>query len=311
MNHKTRTAASRQDRSPSALAHIGLALTIAATVQTQTFAAPPTPGPAPRNQESDFVSNYCASKTTTTIPSGSEEQARRYYHDLTLVIGFNIHDPTSGEEKATTLDDLFKFLGYVPRGAASPLTGKDLQDAAPSELMDPTKLSQRLGGLSLASGDVLVARFFAPKISDVSGPAVTDAGWRKLVRLRALPGSPASLHGVKYAIVLFNFFAPIGVSDPFAGADSTNTQTILVGNDERQTVYRLDFGKTSDGAKLSHALDAFFDAGHVPTAIAESGEKELLRTMLLRGLPRWPAARSPPDSSCARLTSPRSNARLS
>ena len=64
--------------------------------------------------------------------------------------------------------------------------------------------------------------------------------------------------------------------DPFTGNDSVNTQTILVGNDSRKSLYWIDFGKTSEGAKLSHELDAFFDAGHIPasvTSFLKSGGK--------------------------------------
>lgn len=164
-------------------------------------------------------------------------------------------------------------MGYSAKPTARPLTAKDLQDSLPAELMDPVALGSRLGG-PLSAGDVLVARFFAPKISDVSQVAVTQAGWRKLVRLRAQPNSAAAVHGIEYGIILFNFFAPIDQTDPFSGNDSVNTQTILVGNDPGKSLYWVDFGKTSGGAILSHELDAFFDAGHIPASVsAQNGGK--------------------------------------
>jgi len=232
--------------------------------------------PTRNDEESDFANAYCKTNLNTAIPSGSEVEARKYYQDLSAKVGFQIQDPPSGQVgPTTTLVDVAAYLGYAAKPPAPPLTAKeDLQDASPAALMDPAALGRRLGGLALSAGDVLVARFFAPKISDVSQPSVTQAGWRKLVRLRAQPSSAAAAHGIEYGIILFNFFAPIDQPDPFTGNDSVNTQTILVGNDSRKSLYWIDFGKTSEGAKLSHELDAFFDAGHIPASVtAQSGGK--------------------------------------
>jgi len=223
----------------------------------------------PADEESDFASTYCKTNVKTAVPSGSEAEARKYYQDLRAKIGFQIQDPSPGQPgPTTTLVDVAAYLGFSAKPPVPPLTAKDFQDSSPAELMDPIALGKRLGGVPLSVGDVLVARFFAPKISDVSQSSVTEAGWRKLVRLRAQPNSAAATHGIEYGIILFNFFAPIDQSDPFSGNDSVNTQTILVGNDAGKQLYWVDFGKTSDGAKLSHELDAFFDAGHIPTSLS-------------------------------------------
>jgi|HubBroStandDraft_6_1064221.scaffolds.fasta_scaffold02297_3 hypothetical protein len=232
--------------------------------------------PTSNDGEADFANAYCKTNLNTAIPSGSEAEARKYYQDLSSRIGFQVEDPPSGQAgPTTTLVDVAAYLGYVAKPPTPPLTAKeDLQDASPAALMDPAALGKRLGGVPLSTGDVLVARFFAPKISDVSQPSVTQAGWRKLVRLRAQPSSAAAAHGIEYGIILFNFFAPIDQPDPFTGSDSVNTQTILVGSDSRKSLYWIDFGKTSEGAKLSHELDAFFDAGHIPAALtAQNGGK--------------------------------------
>jgi hypothetical protein len=232
--------------------------------------------PTRNDEESDFANAYCKTNLNTAIPSGSEVEARKYYQDLSAKIGFQIQDPPSGQVgPTTTLVDVAAYLGYTAKPPAPPLTAKeDLQNASPEALMDPAALGRRLGGLALSAGDVLVARFFAPKISDVSQPSVAQAGWRKLVRLRAQPSSAAAAHGIEYGIILFNFFAPIDQSAPFTGNDSVNTQTILVGSDSHKLLYWIDFGKTSEGAKLSHELDAFFDAGHIPGSVtAQNGGK--------------------------------------
>jgi hypothetical protein len=246
----------------------GLGMFLAYSVVVDSHAGPARAAAAPIDEEADFAKTYCKTNVSTAIPTGGEAEARKYYQDLAAKIGFQVQDPPSGQAgPTTTLADVVAYLGYAAKPPVPPLTAKeDLQDASPAALMDPEALSKRLGGLPLSAGDVLVARFFAPKISDVSHSPVIQAGWRKLVRFRAQPSSVAAAHEIDYGIILFNFFAPINQADPFTGNDSVNTQTILVGRDSQKSLYWVDFGKTSDGAKLSHELDAFFDAGHVPTS---------------------------------------------
>jgi hypothetical protein len=222
-------------------------------------------------KEAAFESAYCGTNVGTAVPAGSETESRKYYGDIAQAIGFPIQDPPASQAGGTNLVDVAGYLGYSSKPPAPPLTAKELQDTSPADLMGPA-FAARLGGVSLSAGDVLVARFFAPKISDVSQASVTQAGWRKLVRLRAQPTSAASAHGIEYGILLFNFFAPLSSVDPFTGNDSVNTQSILVGNDPDKSLYWIDFGKTSEGATLSHQLNAFFDAGHIPaSATTENG----------------------------------------
>ena len=130
--------------------------------------------------------------------------------------------------------------------------------------MDLTKL-----GLAIPPppGSILAARFFAPKITDVSqaNSPPKNVGWRKLVRLIPTADSAARKNGVDAAVVLFNFFAPIKSANPFDGADSVNTQVMLTtSKPDLSPIYWLDYGKTSDGSPLSKELDAFFDAAHTP-----------------------------------------------
>lgn len=228
-------------------------------------ASPSAPAPtSPQQQELDWIKRYCTSSTKTSIPAGSKAQAELYYKDLAAQIGFNV-TPT------TKLDDVLPYLGYAPRSSAAPITAQELQDASPSELMDVSKLGKRLG-MQLTAGDVLVARFFAPKISDFSQAKVTQAGWRKLVLFRTQPGAPAA-GKIAYGIILFNFFAPLSSTDPFAGNDSVNTQTILVGADPQAQLYWLDFDTTKKtGGLIRHSLSAFFDAGRVPPSNQPTGQ---------------------------------------
>ena len=134
--------------------------------------------------------------------------------------------------------------------------------------MNTQTLGQRLGGLDIRNGDILSARFFAPKISDVSDSPVKQAGWRKIVRIKSKPKSDAFRKQISSAIVLFNFLANIGDADPFAHPSapfetpnrSVNTQVILVSSAPGAQLYWLDF---DPHGRLTHELDAFFDAGHV------------------------------------------------
>lgn len=133
----------------------------------------------------------------------------------------------------------------------------------PPSLDDPTGFQKLMLVRPLRPGDILSARFFAPKISNVNDPTETrDIGWRKLVRLRARPGSLAEQHQIDSAIILFNYFVAPGIKPFQAGAESVNTQVMLTSMalDDRDSIYWLDYGPRSKGGLLSKQLDATFDA---------------------------------------------------
>jgi len=188
------------------------------------------------------------------ITPGSAQGAREYYVKISKDLGF---DATPG---TTTLDSLLVFMGY-------PAVAIEIERREPSVLMNlaqvttPAGLSlpaSGLGGAKLRDGDILAARFFAPKIANVSADAPV-AGWRKLVRLRARPESPAARAGIESAVILFNFFAAAG-TDPFAGP-SVNTQVMLLAPMREPGLFWLDF---DPNGKLSLALNASFDAALLP-----------------------------------------------
>ncbi|MFY0581404.1 fascin domain-containing protein [Cystobacter fuscus] len=149
-------------------------------------------------------------------------------------------------------------------------------------------------------GEVLVSRFFAPKIVNFSvAPEQRAIGWRRLVRINSRPGSQARNHFVDSAWILFNHFTQPPTHSPFGGSNvatqeskpspwgnvttttppskknsSVNTQVALLTRcPEGQTqcqqaglnsIYWMDFGPSEKGYKLSYQLDAFFDAGSLP-----------------------------------------------
>ncbi|MFE8605194.1 fascin domain-containing protein [Archangium violaceum] len=139
--------------------------------------------------------------------------------------------------------------------------------------------------VGVSSGDILVSRFFAPKIVNFKdNPAERKTGWRRLVRMKSRPGSEARKHFVESAWILFNHFTGPSVHSPFGGTNvplsakngSVNTQVALITqckagqtacqNAELNSIYWMDFGPSNKGYKLSYKLDAFFDAGSLPGA---------------------------------------------
>lgn len=212
------------------------------------------------------------------VPSGSEAAAKRYYRSLAKVLDFS----NSELIFQTTLDDVASYLGYTG------VTGADLQNLPPEVLMNserllsPSTLQNRdsviasLGAVPFQPNDILVTRFFAPKIMDIKQPAETRKnGWRKLVRLKARPGSRAATHNIISGIILFNFFTEQSAA-PFAqGSESVNTQVMLITDPSHvlgpqaegpDTLYWLDYDQLSKGGLLSLALHASFDANELPPA---------------------------------------------
>src|SRR5579872_7463119 len=109
------------------------------------------------------------------ITTGSEALARQYYAHISKDFGF---DATPG---TTTLDSLLAFTGY-------PISGAKLEALDPAILMNPIRAASQVQGLGLPlrglsgatfrEGDILAARFFAPKIVNVD-TAAPIPGWRK------------------------------------------------------------------------------------------------------------------------------------
>jgi hypothetical protein len=215
------------------------------------------------------------------VPTGSEDKAKIYYARIADEIGFS----TSDAIFQSTLDDVASYLGY------SGLTGADMQNLPASFLMSP---EQMLGITSVGSGnalqhfdlfaasqtpipfrsgDILVTRFFAPKIMNIKDPETTRQwGWRKLVRLKSRAGSAAQAHQISEGIILFNYFTPPGVPVGLTN-ESVNTQVMLVTTTDAvpapndpgpDSLYWLDYDTLSSGGKLSLALNAFFDANELP-----------------------------------------------
>lgn len=221
------------------------------------------------------------------VPHGDPETTTNYYTALSEKLNFSTPDHIF----ETRLDDVAKYFGY------DGLTGRDLQNNQPEVLMSsdqlvgaaksadgprlfdqPERIVAAFGTNPFADGDVLVTRFFAPKIININLPeAIRPLGWRKLVRFRARPGSLAQTNHIQYGIILFNIFTKPD-EQPFSSEtnQSVNTQVILVPeaarfskpNDDSgtnyDTIYWLDYDTLANGGRLALALNQTFDANELP-----------------------------------------------
>lgn len=208
------------------------------------------------------------------VRQGSPQEAVQYYRQIAVELG--IRDRAS--ILYSRLDDVVLYAGYTG------LSADDLQRLDPNVLMDqsaviragildPFILNEQTTAAPIRPGDVLSARFFAPKIINVSdAPETRKLGWRKLIRLRPRPGSPAAQHDISSIIILFNFFTAPNDKPFGASADSVNTQVILTRNTPgKDSIYWLDYGPLAQGGRLSLELDASFDAGDLKSAANTSG----------------------------------------
>ncbi len=225
-----------------------------------------------------LLAGIALNRAWADVSPGTAESAKEYFRSLPDAIGFS----TPEKIFDTTLDDVATYLGY------DGLTGADMQDLPsdvlmnPDQLLAPDALKNRdrliaaLRGGKLGPDDILVSRFFAPKIVNIhDAPATRKLGWRKMVRLKARPGSPADAKHIALGIVLFNIFTDPGVKPFQKGQELVNTQVILsvetshapLASDEDEkivTLYWLDYDKISNGNKLALALPASFDANELP-----------------------------------------------
>lgn len=220
-----------------------------------------------------FVLLATTSPVRAEVPSGSEEEAKAYYESLSTALNYSTPEKI-GE---TTLTDLAAYLGYRT------LTAEKLEFDPPDTLMADYEFGA-------TPGDVLVSRFFAPKIMNVKfkeGDPYFKLGWRKLVRLKAQKDSPALKDAkgksgrIATAVILFNTFTS-PKEEPYGRANfSVNTQVMLLpdpadvrplagqkGTGKMDTVYWLDYqSATAAGpGKLGYALHASFDANELPGA---------------------------------------------
>ena len=196
---------------------------------------------------------------------GTQDQAEIYYGRIFGELGIN------GWE-SHTLDKLLGIGGYQGLSADdietlnSTLLMPSNQaefDALAKKVEDPDEFKRNFALADFTNDQVLVTRFFAPKITDVSveqGHPEYQYGWRKLVRLETRAGLLKS-KGIESIFLLFNFFLADLNEDPFAQRSEKNQAILVRGQKATELcdpIYWLVYDKP-DG-KLGYFLNGSFDA---------------------------------------------------
>ena len=182
----------------------------------------------------DKAARVAASESSVSIlvNPGVPVEATAYYRRLQVRIGLPLID--AADNLTANLDQLIKHFGFTG------LSAKDLEELGSFDLMpsdtasfdalaarvsDPAAFKASLTFDAFRNDNVLVSRFFAPKIVDYSSTPPFTPGWRKLVRLKALAGSDAFKANLLEA---YNFVRADAAVDPFDKNTSKNNQVILV-----------------------------------------------------------------------------------
>ncbi len=208
------------------------------------------------------------------VKPGSEAEARAYYVQLQQKLVNFPRNPLT----ESSIADMLVYCGFPA------LLATDLQSLSPAVLMDFEKLRNAVSNKPefnsayatrpLQPDEILVSRFFAPKIVNVrdrqtAGVPKGGFGWRKVLRFRSREGSPARSNGVDAFYLLFNFLdnAPkFPEGKPAGQIQALLVPTYPTGgkhNDIYFLVYE-NLTKPTPG-KVGFFLEATFDlAGTVP-----------------------------------------------
>jgi hypothetical protein len=169
------------------------------------------------------------------VEPGIQNDSVAYYTRIQKKMAINLLDQAGSP--VGTLDQLIAHFGYAG------LSANDFEKLISSDLMpndtssfnklsnlvsDPIKFKNNLKLDSFSNDNVLVSRFFAPKIVDYSVAEPFTPGWRKLVKLNALPGSVAASANLESISILFNYVNANANVDPFINNLSKNNQVIII-----------------------------------------------------------------------------------
>jgi hypothetical protein len=232
------------------------------------------------------------------VDPGDETAARKYYN---LEIAGKFPSLYKNQCLATnllgcSLPDMLAYFGY------GPLLPADLQRLPPETLMDYGSLLRAVSNPQAFQGfpviqkdELLVTRFFAPKIISVKQLPTNEFGWRKVLYFRARQSSGAARDGLAEFYLLFNFGSGADPKFP-EGKDAAQIQAMLTpkypsgnhfsayffvfntlsgqcpeANSQGQIVF-----KTCERGQIGLHLTASFDANflpqknyYVPTACAQ------------------------------------------
>jgi hypothetical protein len=206
------------------------------------------------------------------IIPGNQNEADTYYNTIRpALVGFP--KPTLAE---SSISDMLVYYGFPA------LLPGDLEKLGSAVIMDFEQLRKAVSNPDfepayhdhpLQAGEILVTRFFAPKIinvrdKQVNGVPVGGFGWRKVLRFRARDGSPARTAGLDFFYLLFNFTS----NDPKfpQGTHAGQIQAILVPVYPTQGKHRdayflvyVSLGDPNNPGKVGFFLTATFDLAKV------------------------------------------------
>lgn len=207
-----------------------------------------------------------------TVDPGDLTEAAEYYEKIRPNLdGFP--QPTLTN---SSISDMLNYYGFP---ALPPLS---LEDLSPAVIMDFEQLRKVIstpefdaayGDRPLHAGDILVVRFFAPKIINVRDQQVDGVprggfGWRKVLRFRAREGSLAKVAGLDYFYLLFNYSSGDDLTFP-EKVHAAQIQAILVPTyptaGKHRDAYFLVYESLGSSApgKVGYYLLATFDLAGV------------------------------------------------
>ena len=160
--------------------------------------------------QAEAASGLKAEEVQLKVNPGSEAAARAYYDQLQQKLVNFPRTPLLD----SSIGDMLVYYGFPA------LLATDLQSLDPAVIMDFEKLRNAVSNKPdfnsayatrpLQAGEILVSRFFAPKIINVRDPQTDGVpkggfGWRKVLRFKSRDGSPARINGLDAFYLLFNF----------------------------------------------------------------------------------------------------------
>lgn len=209
------------------------------------------------------------------VNPGTAGEATAYYKRIQARLNLPLLD--GADAPRANLTELLEYFGYtglkagdleiLESTALMPASQADF-DALAKRALDPIGFASGLTLAKLQSDNLLVSRFFAPKIVDYSKAPPYVPGWRKLAKLQAQPGSSAGAAGMAAIYILFNYVNADVKTNPFENNVSKNNQVIIVpksfDSKNEDSAYFMVF-KQAPAYVLGLALDnVAFDLPTVP-----------------------------------------------
>lgn len=182
-----------------------------------TSSQPPAPAPAEFKLWNETATSDDGQVRIMVAP-GTQTEAENYYQEIRPKL-VHFPQPTLAQ---SSIEDMLAYFGFPAIPPAQ------LEAREPGDIMDFQRLraaiataefDQAYQNQPLLAGEILAARFFAPKVINVRDPQTQGVpkggfGWRKVLRFRARAGSAARGDGLDAFFLLFNFTSGAAVTFP-------------------------------------------------------------------------------------------------